>query len=51
MQAILREDADVAHQFHTVQNTWNTLVVVLFDMMIAYLNVSWEGSAHDMTVL
>jgi len=51
VQAILGEDASVAHRSRTGQNTWNTLVVVSFDMMITYLNAGWEGSAHDITVL
>ena len=42
LKAIVGEDAGDA---------WNNLVVVSFDMMITYLNVGWEGSAHDMTVL
>jgi len=51
VKALVGEDAGDAHRLCTGDNTWNNLVVVSFDTMITYLNVGWEGSAHDMTVL
>ena len=51
MKALVGEGAGDAHRSRKGDNTWNNLVVVSFDTMITYLNVGWEGSAHDMTVL
>ena len=51
MKALVGEGAGDAHRSRKGDNTWNNLVVVSFDSMITYLNVGWEGSAHDMTVL
>jgi len=31
--------------------SWNVFVVCSFDMMFTYVNVGWEGSAHDVESL
>jgi hypothetical protein len=30
--------------------TWNIMVSCSFDLLITFVNVGWEGSAHDTTV-
>jgi len=51
VKALVGEGAGDAHRSRKGDNTWNNLVIVSFDTMITCLNVGWEGSAHDLTVL
>jgi len=51
VKALVGEVAGDAHRSRKGDNTWNDLIIVSLDTMITYVNVGWEGSAHDMTVL
>uniref|UniRef100_A0A803NBU6 DDE Tnp4 domain-containing protein n=1 Tax=Chenopodium quinoa TaxID=63459 RepID=A0A803NBU6_CHEQI len=50
INAVVSDDDGVAHRGRSGKKTWNVLAACSFDRFFTFINVGFEGSAHDITV-
>uniref|UniRef100_A0A803MTN3 DDE Tnp4 domain-containing protein n=1 Tax=Chenopodium quinoa TaxID=63459 RepID=A0A803MTN3_CHEQI len=50
INAVLSDDDGVAHRGRKGKKTWNVLAAFSFDRLFTFINVGFEGSAHDINV-
>ncbi|XP_021758690.1 uncharacterized protein LOC110723655 [Chenopodium quinoa] len=50
INAVVSDDDGVAHRGRKGKKTWNVLAACSFDRLFTFINVGFEGSAHDITV-
>uniref|UniRef100_A0A803LA63 DDE Tnp4 domain-containing protein n=1 Tax=Chenopodium quinoa TaxID=63459 RepID=A0A803LA63_CHEQI len=50
INAVVSDDDGVAYRGRSGKKTWNVLASCSFDRLFTFINVGFEGSAHDITV-
>lgn len=50
INAVVSDDDGVAHRGRKGKKTWNVLAACSFDRLFTFINVGFEGSAHDIIV-
>ncbi|KAL6533678.1 hypothetical protein OROHE_013511 [Orobanche hederae] len=50
IQAVISDNEGIPFRGRKGTKSWNVLACCSFDRIFTFINVGWEGSAHDMTV-